>query len=308
MDETDRYIGRDDPGEAERLAAQAPGGLDELRGALALCTLPARPRVLEVGCGAGAFTQTLLQALPEARITAVDLNERLLAEARRHLGAAAGAAGHAGHVRFERADAAALPYPARSFDLVACRCVLMHQLDPTVAAAEMHRVVDLGGSALAIEPDWSARTLYPDPEALLELLELGARGHAYGFPDLRMGGKLFAVLRAAGFVPVQVRVTAFVETADDLRPRLPVPSATTGNDGQAGSPPACPSGGGGETDGPHRLLEQGRRLLRTAGLVTDAELDALIARLVASRRSQDYCSAGLDLAAVGHKPAPMLSA
>lgn len=66
------------------------------------------------------------------------------------------------------------------------------------------------------------------------------------------------------------------------------------------------SAGLGVRSGPARLLEQGRRMLRAAGLASDAELDALIARLTAIPRSQDYCSAGLDLAAVGQKPAAPL--
>lgn len=293
-DEAGGYIGRDDPAEALRLAAQRAGGLEELRGALALCALPERPRVLEVGCGAGAFTQALLAALPTADITATDVSERLLAAARAALGPAAGPGGR---VQLRRADVAALPYPARSFDLVACRCVLMHQPDPTVAAAEMHRVCEVGGYALAIEPDWGARALYPDSEALAELLKLAQRGRPYGFPDLLFGRKLFAVLRAVGFAPVNVRVTAFAATADDLAASA-TDAADTGGDAavaaQEGTVPA----------GPERLLEQGRRLLRAAGLASDAELDALIARLAAIPRSQDFCSAGLDIAAVGHKPAP----
>jgi hypothetical protein len=48
--------------------------------------------------------------------------------------------------------------------------------------------------------------------------------------------------------------------------------------------------------------------LRAAGLIGDADLDALVARLVALRRSPDYCSAGLDFAALGQKPAPGLVA
>ena len=296
-DAGDRYIGRDDPSEAARLAAQGTGGSEELRGALALCKLPERPRVLEIGCGAGAFTQELVAALPDARIVATDLNERLLAEARERLEAVAAPGGR---VRLERADAAALPYAARSFDLVACRCVLMHQADATVVAGEMHRVAEVGGYALAIEPDWGARALYPDAEALTALLELARRGHPYGFPDLTVGRKLFALLRAAGFAPVWVRTTPFVATADDLPPSAsPSPLPT-------GEGPGVRSAGLGVKSGPARLLEQGRRMLRAAGLASDAELDALIARLTAIPRSQDYCSAGLDLAAVGQKPAAPL--
>jgi SAM-dependent methyltransferase len=278
----DTYIGRDDPGEAERLAAQALGGSGELRGALAQCQLPDRPRVLEIGCGSGAFTAELLHELPRARITAVDLNAALLEEARRRLGDAASARGP---VRLARADAAALPYAARVFDLVACRCVLMHQVDAQVVAAEMHRVTAPGGWALAIEPDWGARALYPDPGALSELLDLARRARPFGFPEPRMGSKLFAVLRAAGFVPVRVLATAFVETADDVARATGVDQAV-------------------EVFGPSRLLEQGRHMLRTAGLTTDDDLDALIERLDAIPRARDYCSAGVDFVAVGEKPYP----
>src|SRR5262249_15333023 len=79
------YIGAGDPGEAERLAAQEPGALDELRAALALHLLPKRPRVLELGCGSGLFTRALLAALPEATVTATDRDEQLLAMARQAL-------------------------------------------------------------------------------------------------------------------------------------------------------------------------------------------------------------------------------
>ncbi|HEV7127565.1 MAG TPA: methyltransferase domain-containing protein [Ktedonobacterales bacterium] len=289
----DSYIGRDDPAEGQRLAAQRMGGLDELRGGLALCALPARPRVLEIGCGAGSFTLALLEALPEARIVACDLNENLLAQARAAVSPLAGAGAR---VRFERADAARLPYAPRSFDLVACRCVLMHQADPAVVAGEMHRVAALDGYALAVEPDWGARATYPDAEALQALLDLGRAGHPYGFPDLLMGRKLFALLRAMGFGPVWLRPSAFAATADDA---LAAPEADPRTDAAATESTRA-------RGGPEGLLIQGRRILRSAGLASDAELDALIARLVAARRSPDYCVAGLDLVAVGHKPAPAL--
>ncbi|HYM28345.1 MAG TPA: methyltransferase domain-containing protein [Steroidobacteraceae bacterium] len=281
--DADTYVGRDDPGEAERLRRQRAGGEEEVARALAGCALPPAPRVLEVGCGAGAFTVTLLAALPGARITALDRNPDLLAEAARELGAAAAPGGR---VRLLRGDAARLPFAARAFDLVACRCVLMHQADPTAAVAEMHRVAESGGYALAIEPDWGARALYPDAEALESLLDLARRGRRHGFPDVTMGRQLYALFRAAGFAPVRVLATGFVATADDV-------SASAEADAGTGA-------------GPERLLEQGRGLLRAAGLVSDGELDHLIARLDAIPRSQDYCSAGVDLAVLATKPAPRL--
>lgn len=273
------YIGGSDPREASRLAAQEAGGLAELRAALALHPVPPHARVLELGCGAGIFTRALLEALPDTTVTATDIDEALLAHARLALADMVAS----GRLTFARTDAASLPYPARAFDLIACRCLLMHQADPLLVVSEMFRVAEVGGITLAIEPDWGARALYPDAEALAELLHLARMARPYGFPDLLLGRKLYALFRAAGFVAVRLRPTTFSETADDVR--------------------GARDGGAHESPGPERLIEQGRRLLRQAG-ADDARLDALIARLAAIPRHPEYFSAGMDFAAVGIKPAP----
>lgn len=281
------YVGAHDPTEAARLDAQQSGTLDELRGALALHPIPAAPRVLELGCGSGVFTRALLAALPAATLTATDRDPRLLDAAR----AALTDDIRAGRLILTQADAAALPFPPQSFDLVACRCLLMHQPDPLVVAAEMYRVLAVAGVALAIEPDWGARALYPDAEALAALLDLARRARPFGFPDLLFGRQLFALLRAAGFVRVRVLPTAFAETAD----MLPETESDTDTD-------ADPSG----SIGPGRLLDQARLLLRCAGLASDDQIDALIARLAAARRHPEYFSAGVDFASAAVKPAPRL--
>lgn len=278
MDQATGYIGERDMGEAARLAAQEAGGLEELRAALARHAPPPGARVLELGCGSGVFTRALLAALPGATITAVDRDQALLAAARASLAAEIGT----GHLTLARADAAALPFPPRSFDLVACRCLLMHQAEPLVTAAEMYRVLAVGGIALAIEPDWGARALYPDAEALVALLEMARRARPFGFPDLTLGRKLFALFRAAGFARISVLPTAFAETADDTSNMASTQDVT----------------------GPGRLLDQGRPLVRQSGTSSDGEIDELIARFTALRRHREYFSAGVDFAAVATKPAP----
>ena len=277
------YIGASDPGEAERLVVAAASAPEELRVGLAIHRPPAHARVLELGCGPGEFTRVLLAALPEAAITATDRDVGLLDTARQRLDQEA----QSRSLTFVQADAQRLPFEARSFDLVVCRCLLMHLADPQAAVGEMFRVAEIGGVALAIEPDWGAKALYPDGEALEALLALAGRARPYGFPDLLLGRKLYALFRAGGFAEVQVQTLASSQTAADL--------ASVQKSGEEKP-----------TAGPWRLLEQGRTLLRTAGLADDAALDALIARLKATRRNPEYFSAGMDFVAAGIKLDPLL--
>ena len=275
------YIGAHDAREGERLALQEAGAIEELRTALAVHMPPPEVRVLELGCGTGVYSRALLAALPAATLVGIDRDPRLLAGAREHLADVIAS----GRVTLMEGDVARLPFDARSFGLVTCRCVLMHQPEPELVVGEMYRVADVGGVGLAIEPDWGARALYPDAEAYAEFLALALRARPHGFPDLLLGRRLYALFRAAGFASVRATATAFVETSIE----------GTGEPSDALS-------------GPARLLEQGRTLIRVAGLASDAELDLLIARLSAIRRHPEYFSGGADFAVAGIKPAPPLTA
>ncbi len=78
-----------------------------------------RGRVLEIACGTGISTQFLRQELaPEVEIVATDLNIGMLEYAQEHRGALPG-------VRYELADALALPYEDRSFEGVVCQFGIM---------------------------------------------------------------------------------------------------------------------------------------------------------------------------------------
>lgn len=62
------------------LPRQSPGNPNCTRKILGAVRsdLPVRPRILDLGAGTGEQTQTLLQALPQAQIHAIDKNERFL--------------------------------------------------------------------------------------------------------------------------------------------------------------------------------------------------------------------------------------
>ena len=75
---------------------------------------PAPRRALDLGTGTGAGAFAIATHFPHAEVVGADLAEGMLAEARRKTPEAL-----AGRVRFERADAARLPYRDGEFELVA---------------------------------------------------------------------------------------------------------------------------------------------------------------------------------------------
>ena len=75
---------------------------------------PDPARILDVGTGTGAGALRLAQRFPDAEIVGVDLADAMLEQARRNTPAEL-----RGRVRFERADASALPFGDGSFELVA---------------------------------------------------------------------------------------------------------------------------------------------------------------------------------------------
>jgi SAM-dependent methyltransferase len=87
---------------------------------------------LDVGCGTGILAQTVIGRCAPAAVCAVDpAPEQVRAAARGSV---------AGRVSFEVADAQKLPFPDRSFDVVASALVINFIPDRPLALAEMRRV------------------------------------------------------------------------------------------------------------------------------------------------------------------------
>jgi ubiquinone/menaquinone biosynthesis C-methylase UbiE len=95
--------------------------------------------VLETAAGTGAVTAALASELPDGtQITATDLNEPMLAQARTHLA-------DRPQIRWQQADALALPFGDASFDVVACQFGVMFFPDRVKGYAEARRVLRPGG-------------------------------------------------------------------------------------------------------------------------------------------------------------------
>jgi ubiquinone/menaquinone biosynthesis C-methylase UbiE len=112
-------------GPTRRFFSERAGGWDARTGAggpehltpLAAAVLHvdrAPERILDVGCGTGEGTLFFAREFPQARVRGVDLAEEMIAAAVAKVGL-----DPEGRIAFKVGDAAALPYPDDSFDLVA---------------------------------------------------------------------------------------------------------------------------------------------------------------------------------------------
>lgn len=159
------------------------------------------PLVLDVGCGAGATSLALADALPGADITGLDLSEALIAIARER------GAGRP-NLCFEQGDAAFWSPQAAAFDLIVSRHGVMFFADPVAAFAHLRTLAKPGGGLVFScfrgrgENDWV--------EALRPVFARYAPA-ALAAPDPPVGPFALAdpswiesILREAGFAPPRI--------------------------------------------------------------------------------------------------------
>lgn len=92
-------------------------------------------QILEAGCGAGRFTEILLEK--GAHVTSIDLSEAVEANQEN--------CPQSEHHRIAQADITALPFKPRQFDVVLCLGVIQHTPNPERTIAALYNQVKPGG-------------------------------------------------------------------------------------------------------------------------------------------------------------------
>jgi SAM-dependent methyltransferase len=173
-----------------------------------------RPRrVLETAAGTGVVTRALVAQLPtDVAITATDLNEPMLAQAR--------AALPDPRVAWRQADALALPFDDGAFDVVACQFGAMFFPDRVKGYAEARRMLAPGGRLLFSVWDRIEENEFADvvTEALAELFPddpprfLSRTPHGYFDPEV-----IRTELARAGFGDISIDALNHVSRAPSPR-------------------------------------------------------------------------------------------
>jgi ubiquinone/menaquinone biosynthesis C-methylase UbiE len=107
----------------------------------------------DIGCGVGHWSRLLYPYLqPPARLAGVDREPRWVAEAAQRFQRAFPGV-QADLISFHQGDAAQIPLPDNSFDVVTCQTLLMHLAQPVEALREMIRILRPGGLLVCVEPN-----------------------------------------------------------------------------------------------------------------------------------------------------------
>ncbi|MGZ9059200.1 MAG: class I SAM-dependent methyltransferase [Burkholderiaceae bacterium] len=104
---------------------------------------------LDVGCGTGALTQTILQQMQPRSVTGIDASAGFIDYAKAHVSDP--------RVRFEVGDAQSLPMEAGRFDVAVSGLVLNFVPKPSLGVQEMTRAVRSGGLVAAYVWDYGGK-------------------------------------------------------------------------------------------------------------------------------------------------------
>jgi SAM-dependent methyltransferase len=172
---------------------------------------PLAGRVLDIGCGTGILTGSLLARGDVTGVVGIDLNEPLLARARLDI-----ADPRAG---FEQVDAAALPYPDDHFDHAVSMLVVNFLADRHASLREARRVTRAGGTVAATIWDMRGGFMYArfawDIAAAIDAVAAAERDKLFQTRFLRPGS-LEALWAEIGLADVRGQSLAIDMTFSDF--------------------------------------------------------------------------------------------
>jgi SAM-dependent methyltransferase len=184
------------------LGVRLLGGLgseEEHQIALAMLSISAGDRVLDVACGPGNFTRDFAPVAGDGLVVGVDASETMLGVAVRDT--------ESDNVAYLRGDACDLPFRDGSFDAVCCFAALYLIEEPMQALAEITRVLAPGGRVALMSS--CKRGPLPPPVA----------STVRGITGVKVFGReeLTGALRKGGLVDVEQWVTGFTQLVSARR-------------------------------------------------------------------------------------------
>lgn len=171
----------------------SPGGPEEVARLLDGIDLAGKS-VVDIGCGAGGITLSLVRDHGAGQVIGLDVEAPVCAQARRRVEAA----GLADRIEIRQVSPGPMPLPDASLDIVFSKDAIVHIHDKEALAKDAFRVLKPGG--LFVASDWLiAHDGPPSPEMAAYI---ASEGLDFGMASPERYARALA---AAGFVDVALR-------------------------------------------------------------------------------------------------------
>ncbi len=142
---------------------------------------------IDIGCGNGAFLDSLHKEAPAVRLSGLDYSAEMVRQSRKRLPDA----------EIVEGDAEKMPLPDSAFDSVSCHMSIHHYPHPEQALSEMFRILKDGGIVIINDltgPGW-----------LVRLMNRSFRYLNTGDHAIYTRNEMETMLRRAGFCDVKSR-------------------------------------------------------------------------------------------------------
>jgi len=185
------------------------GKWSQLAGETFLDWLAPKPglRLLDVGCGNGAFTEMLVERCAPVSVQGIDPSGAQLAYARTRPALRV--------AQFHQGDAMALPFPDDTFDAAVMPLVIFFVPEPAKGVAEMARVVCPGGSVAAYAWDMLGGG-FPYDALWVEMRAMGVAVPLPPSPDASRIDAMRDLWRGPGLEAVETREIIVQRTFADF--------------------------------------------------------------------------------------------
>lgn len=180
--------------EVNRLETQAKLGWNKEFRTLKWLGLKDGMKILDVGAGTGAYTELLLENLPNSKITALEVDKKLLDIAENRLSKYP-----RNRLTFKYGSIIKSDLNENTYDFIICRFVFQHLEKTLEAAKEIYRLLKPGGIVAIIDSDRGLHGV-SDPDMIFK----SGRGFISQIEkragwNREIGRKLIKILKYSGF-------------------------------------------------------------------------------------------------------------
>lgn len=156
--------------------------------------------VLELGSGPGFVTEQLVKSLEDSEITALEIDSKLLNEAKNRLDHISPSS-----LKFVHSSVYDTGLPEGSYDFAIARLLFLHLHNPEEAAREIYRVLKPGGKLVIIDiDDGIFGAVHPDLNLLPSVLQKLANYQASRGGNRYIGRSLPRLLANTGYVDLDI--------------------------------------------------------------------------------------------------------